>query len=205
LVQFLSGSAVARSETHQEPTYASTMGELPCLSDGGTFTVNEAELARLMLVCGGSETLRWVVDPVCFVDGGVDRGGLVTAVVGDEPVDGEPPVAVPLNESVAVAESTGSEPDASTDDSVTDGIDDPELCTAEVDGAAELELEDAVETGPMVCGPGWFAEHPTINSAAGSATSSEPVAHRRRRRRDRPAGTPVAARRIVTPEILDGS
>jgi hypothetical protein len=58
LVQFFSGSAVARSEILQEPTYASTMGELPRVSDGGTGTVNEAERAKLMLVCGGSETLR---------------------------------------------------------------------------------------------------------------------------------------------------
>jgi hypothetical protein len=187
------------------------------LSDGGTVTVNEAELARLLLVCGGSETLRWVVDPVCFVDGAVDRGGLVTAVTADEPVDGEPPVAVPLDESVAVAESTGSELDASTDDAVTDAGDDPELNVPEADGPAELELKDADDTGPRVCGPGWFAEQPAISRATDRANSSEPTAHERRGRRDRPAGTPVAARRdrpagapvaarrIVTPEILDGS
>lgn len=142
-------------------------------------------MAGVILDCGGSDTLGWVVVPVCFVDGGVERGGLVTAVDGTDPVDGEPFVASPPEESAVVVGPTGSDVEPSAEDPVTDAAVDPEACVAGADGPPEPA--DVVGTGPTVCGPGWPPEQPVISSAASRTDAT------------------AAERRIVTPEVMDGS
>jgi hypothetical protein len=87
------------------------------------------------------------------VDGGVDRGVLVTAVDADEPVDVPFDVELP-DESVALPDPTASAVDGSADDPVTDVAADPEPCAAELDVVTDPGFEDADGRGPSVCGPG---------------------------------------------------
>lgn len=77
------------------------MGVALALSDGGTVTVKEAELARLMVDCGGSERVRSGV--------GVERfaPGVVETLIGVR-VDGVADVVADPDEEVSEAPPVGS-------------------------------------------------------------------------------------------------
>ncbi len=77
LVQFASGRAVAPSASRHPAMYASTIASEFFANDGGTVTVKDAVLARLMLDCGGREPPRCAVGTGGFPVVRAGPGGLV--------------------------------------------------------------------------------------------------------------------------------
>lgn len=171
--------------------------------------MKDAELARLMLDCGGRDTLRSVVDPVCPV--GAVTGGLVTGAVDVVVPNPEPDAPVP-------DDATGPEPVAEPAPDGTTPRDvgaDPDP-TAEPDGRPSVGLI-VTDPEPNTVGavePPEHAAPPTSTSASSAlpATTDRPQARPSRPRAPprRASGTParpVTSRIpvllvIVTPEWL---